>query len=255
MSSLSEKIYKKEIEEFFRRKLDIFINKEDNPLKVGDQLASILKNSEDAIAQKVIQRAVKKWASKKTYPWWKKVIHNRIMASELRIIGRSIANSMRPLAGNNFTVWVSRILNAHFSGNRLPLQAVTSGAVKTKLSKGLTVKRKGKRGFKDYRPDIDIVLVRIDKGNKPVAIISAKTSLAERVTQTISWNRYLKKRKSKFSYLKLFLVTAWEGLEKGVNKERVQELDGVYVCNNGVKEYGNIKRFSKIAKSLKKLCD
>jgi len=106
------------------------------------------------------------------------------------------------------------------------------------------VNRVGKRGVRDYKPDIDIVLVRTDLNNKPVVILSAKTTLAERIMQTITWSRYLK--------IPIMLVTAWETFESGTNRERVQELDGVYVCNTKVKEYGNIKRFSKIAGDLKK---
>ncbi len=104
----------------------------------------------------------------------------------------------------------------------------------------------GKKGVRDYRPDIDIILVRTDKGNKPMAIISAKTTLAERIMQTITWSRYLK--------IKVLLVTAWETFESGANRERVQELEGVYVCNKDVKEYGKIKIFSKITKDLERFC-
>lgn len=49
------------------------------------------------------------------------------------------------------------------------------------------------------------------------------------------------------------LVTAWDTFESGANKERVQELDGIYVCNKNVKEYGKIKLFSKITSDLDKL--
>jgi hypothetical protein len=64
--------------------------------------------------------------------------------------------------------------------------------------------------------------------------------------QTITWSRYLE--------IKVLLVTAWETFESGANRERVQELDGVYVCNKDVKEYGKIKIFSKIVKDLEKFC-
>src|SRR3989338_8864272 len=99
----------------------------------------------------------KKWASKETYPRWKKIISNKTMAVELRIIGRSIANGMRPLAGNNFTNWIASILNAYFISRKMPLRAWTSGPIKTGLSKGLVKKQVRGKGIKDYRPDIDIV--------------------------------------------------------------------------------------------------
>ncbi|MBI3685643.1 hypothetical protein HY250_04520 [Candidatus Azambacteria bacterium] len=165
------------------------------------------------------------------------------MLIELREIGKSIANTMRPLAGNNFALWVAAILNKYFEQQNIPLRALTSGKVRNTLAKKF-IHKVGRRGVRDYKPDIDIVLVRIDLDNKPVAIISTKTTLAERIMQTITWSRYLK--------IPIMLVTTWETFESGTNRERVQELDGVYVCNTKVKEYGNIKRFSKIADDLKK---
>lgn len=253
MKLKSEQTHKKELRDFFNQKLDVFIRKASNPLKVGDELASMLKNSEEEVAQKIIPRAVEKWASVKTRPKWRKIISDKTMAVELRIIGRSIANSMRPLAGNNFTNWIANILNVYFSSRKIPLHAWTSGPIKTDLSRGLVHKQMRGKGVKDYRPDIDIVLVRTDKGNKPVAIISAKTTLAERVMQTINWFQYLKRGPARYRGIKLFLVTAWENFESGVNKERVQELDGVYMCDKNFKEYGKIKRFSQIVKVIKTL--
>lgn len=124
-----------------------------------------------------------------------------------------------------------------------PLQALTSGKIKNALGKEF-VNKVGRRGVRDYKPDIDIVLVRTDLNNKPVVIISVKTTLAERIMQTINWSRYLK--------IPIILVTAWETFESGTNRERVQELDGVYACNTRVKEYRKIKRFSRIAEDLAK---
>ena len=138
------------------------------------------------------------------------MISNKTMAVELRIIGRSIANGMRPLAGNNFTNWIASILKAYFISRKMPLRAWTSGPIKTGLSKGLVKKQVRGKGIKDYRPDIDIVLVRTDKSNKPVAIISAKTTLAERVMQTINWFRYLKRGPMRYRGIALLLVTAWK---------------------------------------------
>lgn len=236
--------FKKVIKRFFDDKINSVLKKSNNPLEIGDDLAATLKSSDEDVVRIITPRAVKKWASSQTWPKWKEIIKDPRMVLELRTIGKSIANTMRPLAGNNFALWVAKILNVHFSKNNIPLEAITSGKIKSELSKKFIAKN-GKRGVRDYKPDIDIILVRIDKNNKPAAIISAKTTLAERIMQTITWSRYLK--------IKIFLVTAWETFESGANRERVQELDGVYVCNKDVKEYGNIKLFSKITKDLEKL--
>lgn len=235
--------FKDVIRKFFDKKIINALQGVKNPLQVGDILSDILKNSDKDVVNIITPRAVSKWASARTFPKWKAILKDPQMIIELREIGKSIANTMRPLAGNNFALWVALILNKYFQKQNLPLSALTSGKVKNALGKEF-VNRVGRRGVKDYKPDIDIVLVRTDLNNKPIVILSAKTTLAERVMQTISWSRYLK--------IPIMLVTAWETFESGTNRERVQELAGVYVCNTKVKEYGNIKRFSRIAKDLEK---
>ena len=222
-----ENEFKKTIKKFFDDKINSALKKSNNPLQIGDDLSVILKNSDEDVVKIITPRAVKKWASPETLPKWEKILEDPQMVLELRTIGKSIANTMRPLAGNNFALWVAKILNTYFLQKNIPLEAITSGKIKSDLNKKFITKN-GKKGVRDYRPDIDIILININKNNKPVAIISAKTTLAERIMQTISWSRYLK--------IKIFLVTAWDTFESGANKERVQELDGVYVCNKDVKE-------------------
>lgn len=240
-----ESEFKQVIKKFFDDKIDSVLKKSDNPLKIGDDLATLLKNSDEDVVKIITPRAVKKWASPETLSKWEEILGNPKMLLELRVIGRSIANTMRPLAGNNFALWVAKILNSYFLQKKLPLKAITSGQVKKELEQKLKTKV-GKKEVRDYRPDVDIILIRTDKENKPMAIISAKTTLAERIMQTITWSRYLK--------IKVLLVTAWETFDSGTNRQRVQELDGVYVCNKDVKEYGKIKIFSKITKDLEKFC-
>ena len=72
--------------------------------------------------------------------------------------------------------------------------------------------------------------------------------------QTISWYNYLQTIPEEIIGIKLFLVTAWETFDKNsANRDRVQQLDGVYVCNPNVQEFGKIKLFSKIIDDLKTL--
>jgi len=249
-----EEKHRKAVKAFFGKKIKKSLKGAKQPIKVGNSLGDILKKSDKDVVKMITPRAVTKWASHKTLPKWNKIIKDPKMVLELREIGKSIANSMRPLAGNNFAIWVARILNEFFIKENLPLKAITSGKIKKELNKRFTKKLKGNKGSRDYKPDIDIIIVRKDCGDKPVAILSAKTTLAERVMQTINWHRYLKSFPKEYKQIKLFLVTAWDTFKSGANKERVQELDGVYVCNKDVNEYGNIKRFDKIGKDLKKLC-
>lgn len=250
----TKKISSKEtIKSFFEKKIDTALKIAGCPLKLGDNLSSLLKGSDEEIVKIVTPRAVKKWASSETLSKWEEIIKDNKMVLELREIGKSIANSMRPIAGNTFTSWIAKILNHYFEKDAIPLKAVTKGVIKKQLNEKFIKKTKGKKGTQDYKPDIDIILVRTDQDNRAVAIISAKTTLAERVMQTISWSRYLKFAPNEHKEIKLFLVTAWDTFENSANRERVQELDGVYVCNKDVKEYGNIKVFSKITEDLKKL--
>lgn len=247
-----EKEFKQAIKELFDKKLATALREADDPLLVGDRLGRILKESDEDVVRIITPRAVKKWASKETLGTWENLLKNPLMVHELREIGKSIANTMRPLAGNGFALWVSKILNAHFVSIRLDLSAVTSGPIKQALTKGLVVQDRRQKGTRDYKPDIDIVIIKTST-QTPIAIISAKTTLAERVMQTISWSRFLRRAPKKYRSLKLYLVTAWEQFESGANRERVQELDGVYVCHERIRRYGNIKPFSSIGDDLKTL--
>ncbi|MCX8069631.1 MAG: BsaWI family type II restriction enzyme [Thermodesulfovibrionales bacterium] len=250
--STLEKEFKETIRNFFDNKINEHLEKTDKYLEVGNNLAQILKSSEEDVVKIITPRAVKKWASPDTLQIWEGFLKNEKIALELREIGKSIANSLRPLAGNYFTLWITKILNIAFQNEHIPLIAVTSGDVIKNLNRLFDKSNKiKKQGFK---PDIDIVVADLRKNLKPLVIISAKTTLAERVMQTISWYNYLQTLLKEIKGIKLFLVTAWETFDKNsVNRERVQQLDGVYVCNPQVQEYEKIKIFSKIIKDLKEL--
>ncbi|MCY3973054.1 MAG: BsaWI family type II restriction enzyme [Candidatus Dadabacteria bacterium] len=237
-----EKEFKETIRKYFASRIDEHLEGARNYSEVGNKLGQILKDSDKDIVKIVTPRAVKKWASPETLPLWEKFLGNEQIVLELREIGKSIANSMRPLAGNNFAVWVSKVLNKSFEQQGIPLLSTTKGETKKKLNEVF------KGGEK---PDIDIVVAR--NNGDPVAIISAKTTFAERILQTISWHSYFDKI-PEVKDVKLFVVTAWETFERDdANRKRVQQLDGVYVCNSEVNEFGNIKIFSKIIDDLRAL--
>lgn len=71
--------------------------------------------------------------------------------------------------------------------------------------------------------------------------------------QTITWKRSRDQFPEHLRKIKFYLVTLWEDFESRTNRERVQELDGVFVCNSNIKEYGRIKVFSRIIDELKQL--
>ena len=248
-----ENSWKQNKDNFFAKKLEKTLQKYKNPLLTGNKLGQLLKDSEKEAVAFTTPRAVKKWASKDTVKKWEKVLKDKKMVVELRNIGKSIANTLRPLAGNKFAQWVCSVLNESFEYYNLPLECITKGEVKQSIAAKLVIKRNGK-GVQDFKPDIDIVVLKIICEKKiPIAIISAKTTLAERVMQTISWKRYIKQLPKDVRNLRIYLVTAWEAFNKGTNRERVQELDGVFVCNENFVDYRNIKKFSKILGELKKL--
>ncbi|MCX8026946.1 MAG: BsaWI family type II restriction enzyme [Thermodesulfovibrionales bacterium] len=247
-----EKEFKKTIKGYFNNKIEEHLKKSQNYLEVGNNLSHILKSSEEDIVKIITPRAVRKWASKETLSLWESLLKNERMVLELREIGKSIANSMRPLAGNNFALWIAKILNLTFQQEKLPLMAVTSGKIKQNINAMFNaISRQRQHTFK---PDIDIVVVNLKYDYQPLVIISAKTTLAERVMQTISWYSYLQTMPDNLRDVKLFLVTAWETFDKSsANRDRVQQLDGVYVCNPDVREFGNIKMFCRIIEDLKAL--
>ncbi len=247
-----EKEFKETIKNYFENKINEYLENSETYIEVGNNLAQILKSSEEDIVKIITPRAVKKWASAETLPLWEEFLKNEQMILELREIGKSIANSMRPLAGNNFALWVTKILNMTFQNEKLPFTAVTSGSIKQNLNKIFDNYSRQKN--QSFKPDIDIVIANLNINSKPVAIISAKTTLAERVMQTISWYSYLQTMPEEIRDIKLFLVTAWETFDKNsANRDRVQQLDGVYVCNSNVQEFDKIKIFSKIIEDLKAL--
>jgi hypothetical protein len=245
--------WKKSKEIFFDKKLEQALKRYKNPLVTGDNLGWLLRDSEKEAVDLTTPRAVKKWASQETVRKWKIVLKDRKMLAELRDIGKSIANTLRPLAGHKFSQWVCKILNKSFEYYKLPLECTTKGEIKKSVARKLIVKKKGKP-IEDFKPDIDIVVLKkVDKRRIPLAIISAKTTLAERIMQTINWRRYIKQLPKDVKKLKIYLVTAWEDFRSGTNRERVQELDGVFVCNEDILEYGKIKKLSKIINELKKI--
>lgn len=240
-------------EKFFDKKLEKALSQHKNPLIVGDKLAQLLKDSEKDAVDFTAPRAVRKWASKRTINKWEMILKDKRMVAELRNIGKSIANTLRPLAGHKFSQWVCKVLNKSFEYHALPFECTTKGKIRNSLAKKLIIKKKGQI-IQNLKPDIDIIVLRkINKRRKPVAIISAKTTLAERVMQTINWRRYIKQLPRDVGRLRIYLVTAWEDFRSGANRDRVQELDGVFVCNESVVEYGKIKKFSKILREIKKI--
>lgn len=100
--------------------------------------------------------------------------------------------------------------------------------------------------------DIDLLLVRKNGNNlKPLAVISCKTSIRERLTQTLFYRILLKDK------VKFYFATRdkkW-GTPERPNKARSLSrafLDGVYVENNNETSFGDIvKRIDDLPNDIK----
>lgn len=152
-----EQQWKEQIAELFSRKLQEAFAQFSSPLEVGNRLGDVLKGVELEAVKLVVPRAVRKWASKENLPQWEAILKDETMLLELRAISTSVANTMRPLAGNTFAQWVTDVLNAIFQQQTLPLRCVTKGKVKGELSKGLVVRSATGGRTMDFKPDIDTV--------------------------------------------------------------------------------------------------
>jgi len=249
----NEKQWKQRMTQLFESHLQNAFETYESPLEVGNRLGDVLRGAEVEVANLVVPRSVRKWASLENLSRWEDLLKDENMLLDLRTISTSIANTMRPLAGNKFAMWITEVLNIAFNQHNLSLHCLTKGKIKSDLAKRLIVTPIDGNTKRDYKPDIDIIVVN-NTTDKPIAILSAKTTLAERVMQTINWKRYKDQLPQDLRDLKLYLVTAWETFPAGkVNRERVQELDGTYVCNTRAELYGNIKLFESIIDDLKAL--
>ena len=245
----SEDEFKEFIEKIFEDTIDENIKKYGIE-KVGLHLGNILKSMDSAVVSKVVPRAIEKHTSGEIQKELKSLISkNEDYIKALRKIGVSVANSLRPIAGNRFTLMVAKILKPQL--NKIGLDCVTSGPIKSKLNKILVVKTD--TGDKDLKPDIDIIVFEKDNPQKILAIISCKTTLAERVMQTVRWKDSLSTLPEDYKNIKVYLVTAWETFENVTHRNRVHQLDGAYSCNENVKEDDKVKKFDKLVPDLAKL--
>lgn len=245
-----EKKYKKQIDEIRLNKLSEAKDRYGIE-NLGNHLGEVLENTATDIVNLVVLRSARKFLRNESYQAIKNLIDSDTLSiQELWDLSTSIANTLRPLAGHTFTQWVAGLLNSMIEKENLPLIATTKGEVKNALARQLErVDSEGR--MQDLKPDIDIVVY--DKRNKrPILIISCKTSLAERVMQTIRWNEFISLLPAE-ARVKVFLVTAWEDFKDQTPRNRVSGLDGVYATNEKVQVGGNIKRFNQIYSDIKNL--
>lgn len=248
-----ESKFKKRINDIFEKALQEGTKRFGENLM--DHLGEVLRNSEDAVVKHAVPRAVRKHASQRTAEVLLSLLREKPdVAGELRDIGVSIANTLRPLAGNRFTNLVKSQIEKPLMAEGIGCE--TKGKIKQKLNKILGAANKDLVATEggEFKPDIDIVCYDIAT-RTPFLIISCKTSLAERIMQTVSWNNHLELLTRQNINVKIFLVTAWDTFEESTQRARAYALEGAYAANTEVREDEKIKRLSKIVPDIVKLRD
>ena len=123
------------LDSIFQKKIDDSIKKYGID-KVGNHLGNILSSMAAEVVDKVVPRAIEKHTSGEIKKNLLQLIKdNKEYIPALRKVGVSVANSLRPIAGNRFTSLVSSILKPQL--NDIGLDCVTSGNIKIELNKKL----------------------------------------------------------------------------------------------------------------------
>jgi hypothetical protein len=162
------------------------------------------------------------------------LIGNSNIMDTLVSISNSFSQVKKSFNGGIFADSIRAILNEGFKIMGLPLKAHTSGNVISKFKKKLSSITDG------LKPDVDMVIENTStKGI--ICIISCKTSLFERITQTITW-----KSKLEIGGCFLPIVAVTQHKFGGINIHRVKSLDATFVCDPEMGESEKIFKFEKI---------
>jgi hypothetical protein len=226
-----------------------------SPRVLADTLGKMLKDSKSEVSKEVMSACIDKHVKNESIrEIFKTLISSAEGLDSLINTSVSYANTMRPLAGNTFAEWVCKTLNLMFQEQNLTIRCETKGKYKKLINYKL--KTHVKSG-KFQKPDIDIVVFDSIKNDitSILGIISCKTTLAERVGQTLNWKDYLTEILG--TNIPEYLVTTGWGDELNnknkITRERVQSLSGVFVTSDDTIEYGNIKKLSSAPEEFEKL--
>lgn len=256
--SVEEEKYKKELEEVFERAFVEGLKKYPTTEALLDNLGSVLGRSEAEVVKLVVPRSIRKKADEKFAKKFLALIEEDPEAIEvIREVGVSIANTLRPIAGNRFTDFVKKSIEGPLG--KAQIGCTTKGKMKSMLKERFneaTQKMRegqGENGGGELKPDIDIVCYDIQR-ERPFLIISCKTTLAERLLQTVSWANLIRAARER-SDIRIFLVTAWDDFKEPTQRARAHALDGAYAANTNVVEDDKVKRLSRIIDDIIKARD
>jgi hypothetical protein len=168
-------------------------------------------------------------------------------------------------SGKDWELVVMDFVNSYFSKNKIPLEVIRGKGLKNKypeLWNNLAIPvNNGK-----VEGDVDLVVVNISNPNIPLAVISCKTSLHGRFSETlfyaVVWKEIIP------NFVVVFATpdkgrqagdgkwaSEW-GTEKQPTKDRQlgeKYLDGIYIKNDGTSFGGKVKKLDELPIDLKKL--
>lgn len=226
------------------------------PKETGNNLNLLLNRSFNNVTQQILIQCKNKWVQHslldtetktklETVSTIDELFLLLISKSDLMNTLVSVANSFsqvkKSFSGGIFADSVREILNEGFKVMGLPFKAHTSGGVISEFKKKLSYLTDG------LKPDVDMVIENTLTG-EIICIISCKTSLFERITQTITW-----KTKLEIGGCPLPIVALTQQSFGGINIERVKSLDATFVCDPTMNEYEKIFKFEKIFDYLSKI--
>jgi len=168
-------------------------------------------------------------------------------------------------SGKDWEIVVMNYLNDYFSKNKIPLLTIRGKGLKKKhpeLWNRLAIPVK----YGKVEGDVDLVVVNAKNKNNPLAVISCKTSLHGRFSETLFYALVWKQMIPKFVVMFATpdkgrqagngLWSSEWGTEEQPTKDRQlgeKYLDGVYIKHERTSYGGKIKKLEELPADLKKI--
>ncbi len=168
-------------------------------------------------------------------------------------------------SGREWELYVMKFVNDEFSKSKIPLEILDGKKIKkgSEIWANLAIPvGEGKTSTK-IEGDVDLIAVNTKKPNKPLAVISCKTSLHGRFSETlfyaIVWKDMIPDIRVVFSTPdkgRQAKSGKWDsewGSENKPTKDRLlgeHYLDGIYIENENTKFGGKIKDLKELPKDL-----
>ncbi len=168
-------------------------------------------------------------------------------------------------SGKDWEILVMNYLNDYFSKNKIPLLAIRGKGLKKRYPKlwdNLAIPVKDGK----VEGDVDLVVVNTKDMNNSLAVVSCKTSLHGRFSETLFYTLVWKQMMPKFVVVFAtpdkgrqagsgLWASEW-GTEQQPTKDRLlgeKYLDGIYIKHDKTSYGGKIKKLEELPVDLKKL--